>query len=80
MKIIKPESKTVLFETLNYGDFFLYRGELFRKTDDVICVNDASGVIFNAMMFDEYDEEDIKSFEKNAEVIPVNVEIKVKYK
>ena len=71
-------------------DFFIYERDLFRKIEDVFTVDDVVerdikkqdeyGVVFNAMLFDEYDGGGLQGFSKDAEVIPVKVEIKVSYK
>lgn len=91
MKITMPETRTVLFKDLEVGDFFIYDRELFRKIEDVFCVDDVVNarmkeqditecVVFNSMLFDTYDGGGLQSFGNEAEVIPVRVEIKVSYK
>jgi hypothetical protein len=91
MKITMPETRTVLFKDLEEGDFFIYNKELFCKIESVYRVDDVvekimnerdatDSPVFNAMLLDEYDGESFDSFAKDAEVIPVDVEIKVSYK
>ena len=91
MKITMPETRKVLFGELEVGDFFLYERELFRKIENVFCVDDVinatmngrdvtDSAVFNAMLFDEYDGGGLQSFGKEAEVIPVSVVINVSYK
>lgn len=94
MKITMPETRTVLFKDLEIGDFFICESigrELFRKIENVFCVDDVVNAtmngqdvtdcaVFNSMLFDEYDGGGLQSFGKDAEVIPVSVEIKVSYK
>lgn len=91
MKITLPETRKKYFGELEIGDFFIYDKELFRKIEDVFCVDNVVNAtmnrqdvtdcaVFNAMLFDEHDGGGLQSFGSVAEVIPVSVEIKVSYK
>ena len=89
MTITMPETRTVLFKDLERGDFFIYEKILYRKLEnvfltDAILKREIEGVrdsemVYNAEMFDSYEEGELDSFAKDAEVIPVDVEIKVSY-
>lgn len=89
MTITMPETRTVLFKDLEEGDFFIYEKNLYRKLEtvflaDAILKREIEGVrdseiAYNAEMFDSYDGAGLDSFAKDAEVIPVDVEIKVSY-
>lgn len=89
MTITMPETRTVLFKDLEEGDFFIYGKDLFRKLEDVFLADAIlkreiegtrdSEMVYNAEMFDSYDGGGLESFTKDAEVIPVDVEIKVLY-
>lgn len=90
MTITMPETRTVLFKDLERGDFFICDRELFRKIEDVFCVDNVVNAttngqdvtdcpVFNSMRFDEYDGGGLQSFGSVTEVIPVSVEIKVSY-
>lgn len=94
MKITMPERRTVLFKDLRVGDFFIYYDELFRKIEEVglrreLCEVETPrrtdtyfGVTYNNIeRFDEHygGEGEFGALADDAEVIPVDVEIKVSY-
>lgn len=91
MKITMPETRKKYFGELEIGDFFICDRELFRKIEDVFCVDNVVNAtmkgqdvtdcaVFNSMLFDTYDGGGLQSFGRETEVIPVSVEIKVSYK
>lgn len=89
MKIVMPEKKTKPFKDLEVDDFFIYENRLCVKIEDVFLADTiierdlhggTRGSTFNSKMFDEYGEGDLVGLAGDAEVIPVDVEIKVSYK
>jgi tartrate dehydratase beta subunit/fumarate hydratase class I family protein len=68
IRIIDDEKKigTEIFEDLDVGDTFLYHGKLYIKCDKI-----------RDMALNLSDEGDLEGFSVDAQVIPVDIEIKV---